>query len=91
MKAIEITATGADLKTVGSSLHDPTEAEMKFIQAGIDETNRKFSEHVTAGRPDIDQEVFRAGYYSGEQAQELGLVDFITPREELMTELAALN
>lgn len=72
-----LTSEGADLK---STFHlEPDEAQLAFLQASIDEAGAQFRDHVTAGRTaagaELDPEVFRAGWYSGETAWNLGLVD----------------
>lgn len=79
-----LTNDGADLK---STFHlEPDEAQLAFLQEGINEAGRKFRDHVTAGRENaganLDNEVWRAGWYSGERAGELGLVDDIGDAEQ---------
>jgi protease-4 len=72
-----ITSEGADLK---STFHtEPNETQRAFLQEGINEAGEQFRLHVEAGRAaagaDLDEEVFRAGWYSGEKAGALGLID----------------
>jgi len=74
-----LTSEGADLK---STFHlEPNETQIEFLQEGINEAGRQFRDHVTAGREaagaTMDPEVWRAGWYSGEHAERLGLVDGI--------------
>lgn len=74
-----LTSEGADLK---STFHtEPDLRQREFLQEGINESGRQFREHVSAGREaagaTLDPEVFRAGWYSGETAIALGLVDGI--------------
>jgi len=85
-----LTSEGADLK---STFHtEPNETQRQFLQDGIDESGRQFRDHVIAGRAaagkEVDDEVWRAGWYSGEKAGSLGLVDGIgsieLAREELL-------
>lgn len=74
-----LVSEGADLK---STFHlEPDEGQLAFLQESIDEAGRAFREHVAAGRSaagaDLSDEVWRAGWYSGERAGELGLIDGI--------------
>lgn len=74
-----LVSEGADLK---STFHlEPDESQTAFLQDSINESGRAFRDHVTAGRGaagiELDPEVFRAGWYSGERAGALGLVDGI--------------
>jgi protease-4 len=79
-----LTSEGADLK---STFHlEPNEEQLAFLQEGINEAGRQFREHVAAGREaagaTIDAEVWRAGWYSGKRAGELGLIDGIGNAED---------
>jgi ClpP class serine protease len=67
---------GADLKSTG---HGPslTPTQIEFLQAMVNQNGSMFQEHVFSHRSWIDSEVWRAGWYSGEKAQELGLIDAI--------------
>tara|TARA_R110000765_G_scaffold47794_3_gene98001 strand:+ start:1021 stop:1842 length:822 start_codon:yes stop_codon:yes gene_type:complete len=87
----EFEATGADLKAAGSPHHKPTEEEVKFFQESIDQTNAAFKAHVMACRPGIDAEVFRAGFYSGEVAVDLGLVDYLVSRQDIVETIISLR
>lgn len=74
-----ITSEGADLK---STFHtEPNESQREFLQDGINRAGEDFRNHVIAGRTAagavLDDEIWRAGWYSGEQAGVLGLVDEI--------------
>lgn len=74
-----LTSEGADLK---STFHlEPDEAQRVFLQESINEAGKAFRDHVAAGRSaagaELDEEVWRAGWYSGERAGELGLIDGI--------------
>ena len=71
-----ITNEGADLKSIGSV--DMTEEQHAFLQSQVDEMGQDFRDVVEQSRPEIDEEVFRAGWYSGEKAVNLGLIDSIT-------------
>jgi len=74
-----LTSEGADYK---STFHlEPNEEQLAFLQESINEAGRQFREHVTAGRTaagaTLDPEIWKAGWYSGQRAGELGLIDAI--------------
>lgn len=74
-----LTSDGADLK---STFHtEPNETQRAFLQSEINESGAQFKDHVIAGRTAsgaiLDDEIWRAGWYSGEKAGALGLVDAI--------------
>jgi len=74
-----ITSEGADLK---STFHlEPNETQLAFLQESVDEAGAIFREHVAKGRAaagaELDPEVWRAGWYHGEHALALGLIDAI--------------
>jgi ClpP class serine protease len=73
-----ITSEGADLK---STMHGPsiTEDQRQFLQESIDSIGTMFRDHVKAGRAgrDLSDEVWRAGWYGGDDAKLLGLVDIV--------------
>jgi len=82
-----LTNEGADLK---STFHlEPDETQLAFLQESINEAGNEFREHVEMGRPNISAEVFRAGWYHGEKAKSLGLIDEIGTREEARLNLIA--
>jgi len=75
-----ITNEGADLK---STFHlEPDESQLAFLQESINEAGQEFRQHVEMNRPNISAEVFRAGWYHGEKAMSLGLIDGIGTREQ---------
>jgi ClpP class serine protease len=79
-----LVSEGADLK---STFHlEPDDAQLAFLQDSINAAGQAFREHVTAGRAaagkDLDPEVWRAGWYSGERAGDLGLIDAAGTAEE---------
>lgn len=81
-----LTNKGADYK---STFHlEPNTEQIAFLQESIDREGEAFKSHVIAGRSKagaiIDEEVWKAGWYSGDKALELGLVDEIATREEAM-------
>ena len=90
MKAI--TSEGADLK---STFHkEPDDAQVAFLQDSVNRAGAMFREHVKIGRmaagATLDPEVWRAGWYSGEQALSLGLIDEIGSSEDAQQIAASL-
>ena len=77
-----IVSEGADLKSTGHL--EPNETQLAFLQENVDEAGKAFRDHVSVNRPQISQEVFRAGWYNGETAGNLGLVDQIDTFENAM-------
>ena len=72
-----MTNEGADLK--GTFRDSPmTDSQREFLQDQLNHHGAEFRATVEGGRPGIDSEVFRAGWYSGERAMDLGLIDTIT-------------
>lgn len=54
-----------------------TEEQKQFLADSINEASTGFKEWVLQNRPNINQEVFKSGFYSGNKALALGLVDEI--------------
>lgn len=71
-----LTNEGADLKSTFRT--SPTDSQLEFLQNDIDAHGRAFRSHVEGSREGINPEVFRAGWYAGSAAQDLGLIDTIT-------------
>lgn len=71
-----MTNEGADLK--GTFRERLTESQSAFLQESLDHTGSEFRQQVEGSRNNIDPEVFRAGWYSGQKAQDLGLIDTLT-------------
>jgi protease-4 len=74
-----ITNEGADLK---STFHlEPNATQLAFLQERINDAGSEFRSHVEAGRSaagaELNEEVWRAGWYSGKRAGEMGLIDGI--------------
>ena len=70
-----ITNEGATLK---STFHlEPNAEQLAFLQESANQFGDTFQAFVSERRPDIDEEVFRAGWYSGQLAINLGLADEI--------------
>lgn len=68
-----MTNTGADLK---STFHlEPDEAQLAFLQEELDQMGEDFQQLVASARPQIDAETNRAGWYYGDKAEAMGLID----------------
>lgn len=88
-----LVSEGADLK---STFHlEPNETQVAFLQEGIDEAGKMFRDHVAKGRKaagaTLDAEVWRAGWYSGARAGELGLIDDIGDAESARQAILAAS
>ena len=70
-----ITNEGATLK---STFHlEPNAEQLAFLQESANQHGETFQAFVSERRPNLDSEVFRAGWYSGQKAIDLGLADEI--------------
>lgn len=95
-KAIGITPEafvndGATLKSTGH-LDGFTEEQKAFLQESINESGAAFQSYVLENRPAIDRETFKAGWYNGQRAVDLGLIDEIGSEEraaQVAAQLAA--
>ena len=75
VEAKAITNEGATLK---STFHlEPHAEQLAFLQESANQFGEAFQSFVSERRPDLDDEVFRAGWYSGQKAIDLGLADEI--------------
>jgi len=82
-----LTNEGADLK---STFHvEPDQTQLAFLQSKIDEMGGQFRQWVQGNRAKIDPEVFRAGWYSGKQAESLGLVNAISNFTDAISKIRA--
>ena len=87
MKAL--TNKGADLK---STFHlEPNANQLVFLQEKIDQMGADFREWIETNRPQVDAEVFRAGWYCGLAAESMGLIDGMGTIEDASEELATRN
>lgn len=87
-----LVSEGADLK---STFHlEPDESQLAFLQESINAAGEDFRNHVTKGRTaagaTMDDEVWRAGWYSGRKAGVLGLVDDIGGHQDAMDLLKSM-
>lgn len=81
-----LVSEGASLK---STFHtEPNEEQISFLQESINEAGKSFSDSVVVARRkagiEMDDEVFKAGWYSGEKAISLGLADDIGTLEKAL-------
>ena len=76
IKWTALTNEGATLK---STWHLPsiTSEQEDFLQSEVDSLGAEFRAFVESNRPGINPELFKAGWYHGQKAVELGLVDEI--------------
>lgn len=79
-----ITSEGASLK---STFHlEPNAEQLAFLQESVNQAGESFRDHVTAGRTkagaELDPEIWKAGWYSGQKAGALGLIDDIGDENE---------
>lgn len=65
---------GADLKSTGKG-PSLTGDQRNFLQDSINQKAELFHKHISDYRA-VDDEVFRAGWYAGQKAIDLGLVDY---------------
>lgn len=75
-----ITNEGADLKST-FSLSGLTPEQKEFLQDRSNEMGADFQSQVTTNRT-VSGEVFRAGWYNGQHAVDLGLSDFIGTKQD---------
>jgi len=70
-----ITNEGATLKS--TFYLEPNAEQLAFLQESANHHGETFQAFVSEHRPNLDSEVFRAGWYSGQKAIDLGLADEI--------------
>lgn len=80
---------GADLKSTFHLMPDST--QMLFLQEQINAAGQIFHDHVLQGRTKagatLDPEIWRAGWYSGAKAEDLGLIDGLGSENDCKMEL----
>ena len=85
-----ITSEGADLKASGNQYRKPTDEEIEHLQGLADEYAEQFTSHVWDNNAKIDaEEGFRGQAVSGRQAVNMGFVDGIATRDEVLAGLKA--
>lgn len=72
-----ITNAGATLKGIGSDFGDLSDEQQAFLQQKVDESGKRFQDIVIRNRPEVNTEVFNAGFYVASKAMELGLIDSV--------------
>ena len=77
---VVMTNEGADLK--GTMRGPLTEDQAVFLQNQINSMGEQFHERVKENRTDLDDEVYRAGWYGPKEAAALGLVDYVGSKSE---------
>lgn len=87
-----LVSEGADLK---STFHlEPNETQAEFLQDSINEAGSAFREHVAKGRAaagaDLNPEIWRAGWYSGKKAGDLGLINAMGSKADAITMLKGM-
>lgn len=87
-----LVSEGADLK---STFHlEPNETQLEFLQDSINEAGASFRHHVAKGRAtagaELDPEIWRAGWYSGQKAGDLGLIDAMGSKSDALSMLNGL-
>lgn len=80
-----LVSEGADLK---STFHlEPNETQVAFLQESVNEGGAAFRNHVSRYRPQVNEEVWRAGWYDGDHALSLGLSDVIGTEQDAVNAL----
>lgn len=83
IKPMTLTNEGAVLK--GTFYESPmSEDQLSFLQDGVNELGTEFINFVKANRPDISEEVDKAGWYKSEKAGQLGFIDGIGSMSETL-------
>ena len=84
--------TGGKYKDLGNPTRKITDEEMRVLQSGIDSEYDNFVRYVSGQRkiPELTiRDDIRALIYSAGKAKELGLIDAIGTREDMLSDLAA--
>lgn len=89
---IEFKALVSECADLKSTFHlEPNETQLEFLQNSINEAGENFRNHVAKGRAkagaELDPEIWRAGWYSGEKAGSLGLIDAMGTKEDAVAML----
>lgn len=87
---VEFKALVSEGATLKSTFHTEPDAEqVEFLQERINQAGEDFRNAVKSGRGEaIDPEVWRAGWYSGQRALDLGLSDKVGGFDAAMTYFA---
>lgn len=87
VERIVLTNDGADYKSIGYEL---TESQREFLQSRMDVIGANFRAHVEANRCSVNPEVYKAGWYEGQDAIDLGLIEETGDRQLALQRLAEL-
>lgn len=71
------TPAASDLKAAGTSMRAPTAAETGWFQSHIESINAAFTGFVQKNRKKVGMESMRGQVFTGSQAMENGLVDYL--------------
>tara|TARA_R110000851_G_scaffold74848_2_gene165078 strand:+ start:348 stop:1133 length:786 start_codon:yes stop_codon:yes gene_type:complete len=82
---IALTSEGAALKSTGHAGY--SDEQIEFLQDKINQSGEVFRNHVLANRTNLDPVVFKAGWYSGQESIDLGLIDAIGSRQDSLNVL----
>lgn len=82
-----ITNDDADLKSTFRE-SPMSEHQRQFLQDRINKMGAQFWKHVSSNRPQISEVCKRAGWYSPDEAGELGLIDGVGTLEEVIKNLS---
>lgn len=74
------TNEGATYKGIG--LDELSKEQAEYLQSKVNQSGNEFKEYIKTRRPHVSEQVFSAITANGEQAGELGLVDFIGTEKE---------
>ena len=84
------TPAQSDLKATGTPFRAPTLAEANFLQSRTEALNADFTAWVSQHRASVTAEAMRGQYFTGTQAQALGLVDQVGNRADALAAAQAL-
>ena len=92
VEAKAITNEDATLKSM--FYLQPSEEQLAFLQDSANRHGKEFRDHVVAGRGrvgvELNDEVWKAGWYSGDQAGSLGLIDAVGSYNESVAHLVKM-
>ena len=77
-----LTNEGADLK--GTMRGPLSDGQREFLQDQINSMGEQFRQRVEENRHNLDEEVYRAGWYGSHDSMALGLVDYEGSLEEFV-------
>ncbi|MBV9463853.1 MAG: S49 family peptidase, partial [Verrucomicrobiae bacterium] len=87
LKAEVIANDGAVLKGRGAPGVPLSRAQLDDIQASVNHAGKRFQDFVRSNRKSIDESVFKAGMFDGDQAVEVGLIDHVASESQAIADL----